>query len=157
VRTAEDPAAQTEPAPARLDRAVLVGNLVSGAVWLWPLAVPWALNSLPLFVLGTVYVLVCSVFLAAVYARPVLSRNQEVLAWVTPWLVAVALWAVLLVGTDFENTVWHYLTAISVAMFIATPCYLVWQISALAVRQLLAWRSGRSFLPSDETSRADAR
>jgi len=157
VRTTDDPATQTEPARARLDRPVLLGNLVSGAVWLWPLAVPWALNSLPLFVFGAVYVLVCSVFLAAVYARPVLSRNQELLAWVAPWLVAVALWAVLLVGTEFENTVGHYLMAISVAMFIVTPCYLVWQIVALAVRQLLAWRSGRSFLPPDETSRANAR
>lgn len=107
-------------------------------MWLWPLAVPWALNSFPLFVVGAVHVLFCSVFLAALYARPVLTRNQEVLAWVAPWLVAVALWAGLIGLTEFENSVSHYLMALRVGMVIATPCYLVWQVVALAVRQLLA-------------------
>jgi len=157
VRATDDTATATEPVRARLDRPVLIGNLVSGAVWLWPLAVPWALNAVPLFLVGAVYVLVSSVFLAAVYARPLLTRKQEVLAWVAPWLVAVALWAVLIGGTEFENTVSHYLMAISIGMVIATPCYLVWQIVALAVRQLLAWRAGRSFLPYDQNSRAGAR
>jgi hypothetical protein len=121
---------------------VLVGNLVSGAVWLWPLAVPWTgIASWPMFVLGAVYVVAAGVFLAAVYARPVLTRRQEVLAWIAPWLAAVALWAVLIGSSEFENTVSHYLLALGVGLIIASPLYLVWQIVALAVRQLIAWRS----------------
>jgi hypothetical protein len=138
-----DAAPETEPARARLDRPVLVGNLVSGTVWLCPLAY---LSPL-VFLIGAVYVGAGSLFLAAVYARPTLSRRQEVLAWVAPWLVAVALWAVLIGGTEFETTGSHYLMALSVGLFIATPSYLAWQSVALAVRHFLAWRAGRSFLP----------
>jgi len=153
VRTTEDSATQTGPKGARVDRPVLVGNLVSGAVWLSPLA----FLSPILFLIGAIYVVAGSLFLAAVYARPVLTRKREVLAWVAPWLVAVALWAVLIGDTEFENTVSHYLMALSGGLLIATPCYLAWQTVALAVRQFLAWREGRSFLPSDEKSRTEAR
>lgn len=146
VTTTGDPA--TEPARIGLDRPVLVGNLVAGAVWLLPLALPWALNSLPLFLIGAVYVLAGSVFLAAVYARPVLARKQEALAWIASWLVAVALWMAIGVSIQFENTMSHYLVSLFLGLSIATPCYLLWQILALVVRQLVAWRSGRSSLPT---------
>jgi hypothetical protein len=143
VSTAEDPATDTGHARVRLDRPVLVGNLVSGAVWLWPLAIPWSgIASWPAFVIGAMYVVAGGVFLAAVYAHEGLTGRQEVLAWIAPWLSAVALWAVLIGGTEFENTVSHYLMALGVGLLIATPLYLVWQIVALAVRQLIAWRSG---------------
>ncbi len=153
VSIADHAAAQTGSKRARLDRPVLVGNLVSGGLWLSPLA----FLSPILFVIGAVYVVSGSVFLAAVYARPVLTGKQEVLAWVAPWLLAVALWAVLIGSSEFQNTVSHYLVALGVGLFIATPCYLAWQIVALAVRQFLAWREGRSFLPADQTSRTGAR
>lgn len=150
VRTTDDPATEIESARVWLDRPVLVGNLVSGAVWLWPLAIPWSgIANWPLLLIATVYVVAGGVFLAAVYARETLTRRQEVLAWIAPWLVAVLLWAVLIGSTEFENTASHYLLGLFVGMFIATPCYLVWQIVALAVRQLIAWQS------DDPHSRSD--
>jgi hypothetical protein len=43
------------------------------------------------------------VFLAAVYARDVRTMRQEALAWIAPWLVAVAPWGLVGAGIDFEN------------------------------------------------------
>jgi hypothetical protein len=77
------------------------------------------------------------VFLAAVYARDALTWRQEVLAWATPWAVAVGLWTEI--GAAFGEPSW---LSLWFGLLIATPCYLAWQIVALAVRQLLAWRSG---------------
>lgn len=144
VTTTGEPAAGTEPAPVRLDRPVLIGNLVSGALWLSPLAY----LSPTLLVIGAAYVVAGALFLAAVYARRVLTRKQEALAWVTPWFVAVALWAAVLVGISFQNAVSHYLAVLCFGVLIATPCYLAWQIVALAVRQFIAWRSGTPTLPA---------
>lgn len=144
VTTTGAPASRTEPARTRLDRPVLVSNIVSGALWLLPLAVPWGggFGSWVLVGIGAVYVVAGSVFLAAVYAREVLTMGQEALAWATPWLVAVALWTVLLAAIFFENSVSDWLLALFVGLAIGTPCYLAWQIVALAVRQLVGWLSG---------------
>lgn len=59
--------------------------------------------------------------LAAVYAREVLTRKQEAWAWITPWLAAIALWSLLVVGMEFENNVSHYLVTLVIGLFIATP------------------------------------
>jgi hypothetical protein len=88
-------------------------------------------------VLGAAYVAAASVFLAAVFSRDVLTKRQEALTWATPWLAAVALWLSILAGMD-EAVDWILLWF---AVLIATPCYLAWQLGALAVRQLIAWRS----------------
>jgi hypothetical protein len=118
---------------AQLDRPVLLANVVSGTLFLLGLAfVSW-----PLAVLGVAYVAAASVFLAAVYSRDVLTKRQEALTWATPWLAAVALWLSILAGMD-EAVDWILLWF---AVLIATPCYLAWQLGALAVRQLIAWRS----------------
>lgn len=78
-----------EAAPhARLDCPVLVGNLVSGALWLLLLAL---LGAWPLSLIGAAYVAAAGAFLARVYAREHLSRKQEALAWALPWLGAVLL------------------------------------------------------------------
>ena len=88
-------------------------------------------------------------FLAAAYGRRPLSRKQEAWAWAAPWLVAAALWTWLLAGISVANDESPaYLLSLASGLVIATACYLVWQIGALAVRQLLAWRSGRSTLPT---------
>ena len=139
------PAARTEPTRARIDRPVLVSNIVSGALWLLLLAVPWIVQfgSWVLFGTGAVYVAAGSVFLAAVYAHEVLTMGQEALAWATPWLVAVALWTVLLAAFDPGNSVSGWLLALFAGLCIGTPCYLAWQIVALAIRQLVGWLSGR--------------
>ena len=143
VTTTGAPGTRTDPPRARLDRSVLVSNIVSGALWLLPLAVPWSdLGSWVLFGMGAVYVAVGSVFLAAVYAREVLTMGQEALAWTAPWLVAVALWTALLAAIDFENSVSSWLLTLFAGLCIGTPCYLAWQIVALAVRQLMDWLSG---------------
>ena len=144
VTTTGNPAAETEPARVGLDRAVLVANLISGAVWLSPLAF---LSPL-LFLIGAAYVVAGGLFLAAVYARELLTRRQEVLAWIAPWLVAVVLWSVVVMSIEFENTLTHYLFGLYAGLLLATPCYLVWQVGALAVRHFIAWRSGKSSLPT---------
>jgi hypothetical protein len=131
-----------EPRPTRvqLDRRVLVGNLVSGALWLLLLAGPWgAVQGWGLFLVGTAYVAAGSVFLAATYGRDALTRRHEALAWAAPWLAAVALWALVGAGIGGGSSGW--LLPLWFGLLIGTPCYLAWQIVALAVRQLLAWRS----------------
>ena len=141
----------TPAAPARhvLDRPVLVSNLVSGALWL---LVPACLGVWSPVLVGAVYVAAMSVFLSAVYARDALTVAQEAMAWVTPWLAALAAWLWVLstwlwVGSTVEGggsgagwlvALWPVLWAGA----IATPCYLGWQMGALAVRQLMAWRAG---------------
>jgi hypothetical protein len=122
-----------EPARrVRLDRRILVSNLVAGAVWLWPLA----FASWPLLLMGAAYVGTASVFLGAVYAREVRTPTLETAAWITPWLVAAGLWVWLMIGIEFENTVSHYAVGLGVGLFVATICYLLWQAVALMLRQV---------------------
>lgn len=141
VTTTGAPGSRTERPLARLDRSVLVSSIVSGALWLLLPAVLWSdqFGSWVLFGVGAVYVVAGSVFLAAVYAREVLTMGQEALAWAAPWLVAVALWTLLLAAFDFESSVSSWLLALFAGLCIGTPCYLAWQIVALAVRQLVGW------------------
>jgi hypothetical protein len=123
----------------KVDRPVLVSNLIAGVVWLL-LAVLWIGPWLP--IVGALYVVAGSVFLAAVYMRDTLSHGQEALAWATPWLVAVALWALVgaQIGGGYSASGW--LLDVWFGFMVATPCYLVWQVLALALRQFMAWRSG---------------
>jgi hypothetical protein len=116
---------------------VLVSNIVSGTLWLLPLA----FASWPLSLIGAAYVAVGSVFLAAAYARDAFTRRQEVLAWAAPWSVAVTMWTLLLTGTDDENSVSAWSLSLFIGLCLGTLSYLAWQILALAVRQVLAWRS----------------
>ncbi len=136
------PATDREHGRVRLDRPVLVSNLVSGAFWLLPFLLFW-----PMFLVGVGYVVAASVFLAAVYARELLTRRQEALAWISSWLCAVALWTATAISVAFPNSVSQYLVGFCVAVVIATLWYLAWQFLALPVRHFMAWRSGRSFLP----------
>ena len=121
---------------ARLDRPVLVGNIVAGALWLLPVA----FASWPLSLMGAAYVAAGSVFLAAVYAHDVLTWTQEALAWAAPWLAAVALWVWIGAGIDGggAGSVWPGLL---LGLVIATPAYVAWQFSALIVRKLVTWQS----------------
>lgn len=141
--TGRAPATTTEPAGARLDRPVLVSNLVSGALWL----VPAALVSWPLSLVGAAFVAVGSVFLAAFYARGAFTPRQEALAWATPWLVAVTLWVVLLVGADVGTSASGVLLSMFAGLGIGTLAYAGWQVLALAIRQVLAWRSRTAARP----------
>jgi hypothetical protein len=139
AREADTRAVITVEAPRiGLDRRILVSNLVSGALCLSPLLFfAW-----PLFLIGAAYIAAGSVFFGAVYAHDALTARQEALAWAAPWLVAGAVWALVLVGIEFENTVLHYVLSLCLGLPIATPCYLVWQGVALTIRQFLSWRSG---------------
>ena len=135
VSTTGLPPTSTEPLRARLDRPVLVGNLVSGVVWLLlTLSLTW---SVPLFLIGAAYVAAGSVFLAAVYARDALTKRQEALAWAAPWLVAVGLWAWIGAGIKDGSSGSGWLLALWLGLCVGTPCYLAWQFVALAVRQLM--------------------
>ena len=139
VITTGDPVAETVPTQPRLDRPVLVGNVVSGALWLLALAL---LGSWPLSLIGAVYVVAGSVFLAAVYARDALTMRQEAMAWAAPWLVAVAMWWAILVQFGGEPLGSYVVLGAPLhALLIATPCFLAWQLVALAVRQLMAWKA----------------
>lgn len=138
----------------RLDGPILTSNLVSGALWLFLMTPPWSdsFGGLGLFLIGAGYVLVGSVFLAAVYAREALSRRQELLAWLAPWFVACFLWSDILSGIgpdDGGSWVSAIAGAAGLGLLVGTPCYLAWQIVALVIRQLSAWRTGRSTLPTE--------
>jgi hypothetical protein len=141
VTTTGVPGTSTEPPRTRIDRPVLVGNLVSGALWLLPLA----FASWPLSLMGAAYVATGSVFLAAVYARDALTRRQEALAWTAPWLAAVALWVWIGASIEGGNTGSDWPLVLLLGVGIGTPCYLAWQLSALAVRQLLVGCTGTGF------------
>ncbi|WP_156388532.1 hypothetical protein [Nocardioides sp. Root151] len=136
MNTTGVPAAEAQAAPRRLDRPVLVANLVSGAMWLLLLA---SLGSWVLALMGAVYVAAASVFLAAVYGRESLTVRQEALAWATPWLVAVALWT--WVGSRIEGGDSSWALNLWFGVVIATGCYLAWQLLALAGRQLMEWKA----------------
>jgi hypothetical protein len=120
---------------------VLASNLASGAVWL---LIPVALGAWPLSLIGAGYVVAGSLFLALVYARNPLSRRQEAQAWGAPWLAAVALWALILSGLSPSDSVPEYLLYLWAGTVVATPCYVGWQATALAIRQFLSWRQGTS-------------
>jgi hypothetical protein len=143
VNIASETAGPVSP-PARrvrLDRSVLVSNLASGVSWL---LIPAAMGTWPLSVIGAVYIVAASLFLAMVYAREAPTAKQEALAWAAPWLGAVVVWATLIGAIEFENTASHYLAGLPAGLLLGTLCYLGWQVLALAIRQVLAWRSRTS-------------
>ena len=123
------------PSRPRWDRTVLLSNVISGAGWV----VGLALLSWPLALVGAAYVAAGSVVLAACYAHDAPTRRREALAWATPWVAAVALWTWMFSGVS-EGLLGRLLSLVFAAV-IATLCYLAWQLSALAVRQVLMWRS----------------
>jgi hypothetical protein len=154
VMSADGADADTSRARRRLDRPVLVSNVVSGAFWLFLMTPPWSddFGGPELFLMGAAYVVAGSLFFAAVYAREALSVKQELVAWVAPWLVACVLWSDVLSGIDPEpGGGWAAAIAgaVGLGLLVGTPCYLAWQIVALVIRQLIAWRAGRSLLPSE--------
>lgn len=118
-----------------MNRDVLVSNLVAGGglALLSLFFVGWGL---PL--VAMVYVGVSSMFLATTYARSSLSMKHEFLAWIAPWLLAVTLWT--LVGASVEGPSGAVLN-LWFGFIVGTGCYLVWQMLALAVRQVLAARA----------------
>ena len=116
----------------RLEPHILIGNVVSGMLWLILLTV---LTTWVLAVIGAVYVAATSIFLSAVYARETVSVRQEALAWSTPWLLAVALW--VWVGSLVEGGASGRAANLWFGLLLGTACYLAWQLSALVVRQLL--------------------
>lgn len=118
----------------RLDRPVLMSSLVSGALWLVALAV---LTSWALALTGAAYVLVASLVLAAAYGRPALARGHEIAAWAAPWLAAVALWTVIAASPEGGIGRADLLPSVWFGLVIGTGSYLAWQVSALAVRQVM--------------------
>ncbi len=132
-----------------LDDRVLVGNLVAGGTWVLPVLF---LAPLPALV-AAAYVALASVLLAAAYGREHLTRRREAWTWVVTWAGAVAAWVVLLAvvalgeSGDPESTgswVGTALWMLPVSAVLGTLCYLAWQVTALAVRRVLAWTERRS-------------
>ena len=121
-----------------LDRRVLVSNLLAGALgFLITFPISWWV--LPV---GAVYVVAVSVFFAAVYARPELTLRQEAWTWLGPWLLAIVLWTLIWVSAWFESSVSHYLGGLALGLVLGTATYVAWQLLALVIRELMAWRSG---------------
>ncbi|WP_157571084.1 hypothetical protein [Nocardioides insulae] len=129
-------AAQPGVARPRLDRTVLLGNVIAGAVWL---AVPALSGSWILALVAMAYVVPASVFQAVIYGRESLSVRQELLAWVAPWLAGVAICTWLVSGSGGEGST---LLSLWFGLVLGTVGYLAWQFLALAVRQFLTWRAG---------------
>lgn len=86
-----------------------------------------------------VFVVLVGIFLAAVYAQRVLSWRQEASAWATAWLLAVVAWAWLLSAVDGSPGV--QVLALLHGAWLGAVTVGAWQLTALAVRQLLGWRS----------------
>lgn len=125
----------TASTPTRsVDRRVLVGNLVPGLA----LAGASAVASWPLAVAAAVYVIVVSLFFGVAYARQPLRRRQELVVWLAPWAVAIALWAVILAGVDGGgDDASDLLVGFWGGTIVGTGCYLGWQALALAGRRLI--------------------
>ncbi|GAB3995267.1 hypothetical protein [Nocardioides marmoraquaticus] len=120
----------------RLDRPVLVSSLVAGSLWsLVP--VIW-LGAWVLAVIGLGYVVVVSLFFAAACSRP-LTIRQEAAVWLVPWVVAVAVWFAVLSPIDGPGVF-----AFLLALLLATPAYVVWQLTAVLLRELVRWRGSAS-------------
>ncbi len=116
-----------------LHRRVLLANLASGVFWLVLLAL---LGSWVLALVGAVYVLIASVFLAAVYARGDLAPRREIAAWVAPWIAAVALWTFVGAGIDGSDGEGSGLLLSSwLGFVVGTGTFLAWQLLALALRR----------------------
>lgn len=114
----------------RPDR-LFVSQVVAGVVLLGVLSV----LSWPLALIGLVYVMLASLFFSFAYRHAPLARDREALVWLSPWLVAVALW--LWVFRNVEDGDSSRPLSVFGAVLVATVCYLGWQLLALAVRQLL--------------------
>ncbi len=123
-----------------MNRPVLVSNLVAGAFWL---AVLGLIGAPGLALIAAPYVVVASLYFATFYARESYTRRQEALAWFLPWLGAIALWGGILlqIGGGELPSVPLFLAGALFVSVVATPCYLAWQLLALAVRQYLAYRA----------------
>jgi len=113
----------------RLDRPILVSSVVTGALWLLVPVVLLGAWVLALFGLG--YVVVASLFLAAAYSRPMASLRREAVVWLVPWVLAVAVWFAVLSPIDGPG-----LVTLGLAALVATPAYVVWQLSAGILREL---------------------
>ncbi|MEQ6900990.1 hypothetical protein [Nocardioides sp. YIM 152588] len=116
---------------ARLDRPVLVSNLVSGALWL---VIAAGFGAWPLSVLGAVYVLPTSVLIAAAHARGSRSPVRRVVVWALPWLAATALWGLLISATEPVPSPSTYAVGFVAGAAVATTCLVAWQTVAFAFR-----------------------
>ncbi|WP_344048098.1 hypothetical protein [Nocardioides panacihumi] len=130
---------------------MLVSLVVVGAMWLLLLAAPWGIDDfegLAFFVIVATYVVAGGLAMGALYARDEVTMRQEILTLLTLWLVAVALWTgiFLNLGVKAEHdpdTAYlvngvSWTDSIYFALWIATPCFIVWQVPALVSR--IVWR-----------------
>ncbi len=120
-----------------IDRHVLDSNLIAGGALVIRSAL---LGAWPLSLIAAVYVAGVSTFFAVSYGRQSLSIKHELLTWVGPWLLAIALWAVILGAIDGPSSL---LMSLWAGAIVGTGCYVVWQTIALVVRRVIS-AGGRS-------------
>lgn len=122
-----------------IDRAALFGNLTSGALWLAILGGPagiWLVAG------GAIYVVVASLFIAAMFAREPLTLSQKAITWGLPWIVAVALWTYVASGIDSGMSDLNCSTNLGIGLLIATFLFAAWQAIAFWGKAIL--EAGRS-------------
>lgn len=135
------PQSATGRTATRLDPLMLVSLLVSGAVWLVLLATPLAdgVGGWGLCLIGAAYVVVAALPMAALYARAVVTWRQEVGCLGLLWLAAVAIWTLIGAAQAPSSLVLSDVVIdVFVGLWIGTPCFIAWQVLALAVR--VGWR-----------------
>lgn len=139
------------PAWRRLDRLMLVSLLAAGGFWLLLLSPPWdteGSEGVGFFLTAATYVLLGALGMAGLYAREEVTLKQEVLMLVAVWTAAVLLWTAMWLnlgvtaehhpGTAYLVNGVSWTGSISSGLWIATPCFLAWQLLALSIRA--AWR-----------------
>lgn len=120
---------------ATLDRRILLGNLASGVLWL----VPATVMSWPIGLFGAAYVVVASLFFALAYAREPRSTRQQLSIWAVPWVAAMLLWIWIIGPIGPSSSGVDVVLDVLGSCLVGTLCFLVWQLVAAAIHQLLAW------------------
>ncbi len=130
---------------------MLASLVLVGLFWIVVLSRPWDVHGVEdffIWLLVPTYVGVGSYAMARSYGRPNLTVKQEVWTLMGLWTSAVALWTglFLLVGLHAErNPDTGYLFngvdplgSLSLALFVGTICFGLWQAPALVFRAF--WR-----------------
>ena len=129
------------------DRPVLVSNLLSGAVWL---AVPTLTGAWAVTLVGILYVVPASLFLARARARVVAGRGRT-LVWAVVWLAAVLLWGGLIASLEFSNSAGDYVAGATGGLLFGTMSVIAWQVVALGIRRFQAWQASGQDGPSGQS------
>ena len=123
-------------------RRIFASHFLAGMFCLLVGAPPWGgMGSALLFGIGAVYVVVGGWVFARVYSQPAMSRRRELAALGGVWLGACVIWTVLVSdigsGASVDRLGVQVAQTVGFGTFLGTVLFLVWQIAALIIRQLI--------------------